>query len=71
MKIELYDFEKETLEDVKIPEDELDELGLPARNVARVYKALANGKVNCTFEDAVERHEFIAELYRENGWFQG
>jgi hypothetical protein len=31
-------------------------------------KGLAEGRVNCSFEDAVERHEFIEGLYRDNGY---
>jgi hypothetical protein len=35
--------------------------------VARVYNGLAEGVINCTFEDAVERHELIDGMYKENG----
>ncbi|KAH6714383.1 NAD-binding Rossmann fold oxidoreductase family protein [Leptodontidium sp. MPI-SDFR-AT-0119] len=54
---------------VEAEKDEFDgdEWGVPSRNVARVYRALSEGSVNCSFEDAVERHEFIDGMYRENG----
>ena len=70
-KILVSDFEKGTVEEVAISVDEIDELGIVPRNVARVYKAFKKGEINCSFEDAVQRHEFIAELYRENGYFEG
>jgi len=72
MKIELYDFAADTVESVGIPKDEVDASSFhwATRNVARVYQALAKGEVNCSFEDAVERHEFLAELFRENGYFE-
>jgi predicted dehydrogenase len=69
MKIQVHDFAKEAAEDVKIEADEFDteKFGLPARNVGRLYKAFADGSINCTFEDAVERHRLIEQMYRENG----
>ncbi|KUJ11056.1 oxidoreductase [Mollisia scopiformis] len=70
MKIQIHDFEKDTVEDIPLEQDEFDEggkYGLPARNVARVYKALGEGKNNCSFEDAVERHALLDGMYRENG----
>jgi len=48
--------------------EEFKEFPPPGRNVARVYKLLAEGGNNCTFEDAVKRHEFIEGLYKENGY---
>jgi predicted dehydrogenase len=68
LKISVHDIAKGTVEEVKIPVDELDGLEWPARNVGRVYRALADGEVNCTFEDAVQRHELIEVLYKENGY---
>jgi len=69
-KIELCDFEKDTVETVQAQKDEFDELGIPARNVARVYNSLQKGeyKYLVTFEDAVERHKLIDRLYSENGY---
>jgi len=70
MKIELYDFATDAVESVDIPKDEVDASSFhwATRNVARVYRALAKGEVNCSFEDAVERHEFLTELFKENGY---
>jgi hypothetical protein len=47
--------------------DEFDGFKHPARNVGRLYKGLKNGEINCSFEDAVDRHALIEEIYRENG----
>lgn len=77
MKIELHTFEGDGVEEIEIPKDELDVEGkdafggFAARNVGRLYKGLANGEVSCSFEDAVERHEFLEELYKQNGYLQG
>ena len=68
MKIEVHDVEKDVVEEIKIPEDEFDKFGIPARNVARVYRGIEQGRSNCSFEDAVERHRLIDEMYRENGY---
>ena len=77
-KIEIHDFESDWLEEVKIPSDELDDIkgtdafgGVAGKNVGRLYKGLAAGEVNCSFEDAVERHEFLEELYKQNGYLEG
>jgi len=70
VKVQLHDFESDTVNDVKIEEDEFDEEGkysMYARNVGRLYKGLAEGKVICSFEDAVERHELFDTMYKENG----
>jgi predicted dehydrogenase len=70
VKIQIHDVEKGTVEEVKIEEDEVDTLlkgyGIPSKNTGRVYRELNEGRNNCSFEDAVERHEFIEEIYREN-----
>lgn len=70
MKIQLVQGEGEAV-DVEIEKDGFDEgdkFPLMSRNVARLYKGLAEGEINCTFEDAVERHELIDGMYRENGY---
>ncbi|KAE9373316.1 NAD-binding Rossmann fold oxidoreductase family protein [Stipitochalara longipes BDJ] len=67
MKIEVQDGEGEKVEEVEIGGDEFDGYGHPARNVGRVYKVFTKGEINCSFEDAVERHALIEALYRENG----
>ena len=78
MNIQVHDFESDRLEEVEIPRDDLDEGegkdafgGLAAKNVGRLYRGLAMGEVNCSFEDAVERHEFLEELYKQNGYLEG
>jgi hypothetical protein len=35
--------------------------------VGRLYKGLKNEEINCSFEDAVDRHALVEEIYRENG----
>lgn len=68
MKIQVFDFEKDEVEDVQVEKDEFDgTFALPVGNVARVYRSLVEGEMNCSFEDAVERHKLIDEIYRENG----
>jgi predicted dehydrogenase len=67
MKIEVQDGEGEKFEVVQVDGDEFAAFKYPARNVARVYEALKNRKINCSFEDAVERHALIEGMYRENG----
>ncbi|TVY36898.1 Galactose/lactose metabolism regulatory protein [Lachnellula subtilissima] len=66
MKIEVHDHASDELKEVGW-EEEFAALELPARNVASVYKELKAGRINCTFEDAVERHRFIKEVYRDSG----
>ena len=70
-KIEVHDFESDSVEEIEIPVDEVDALPMNARNVGRVYRAFANGEISCNFEDAVDRHQLIDEVYRENGYFEG
>jgi hypothetical protein len=55
------------VEDIEIPQDVWDEKELPfsARAPARVYEAFAEGKDGGygTWEDAVERHRLVEEMY--------
>ena len=67
MKVELQEGEGEKVEVLEIGNDDFESYAYPARNVARVYETFAKGEINCTFEDAVERHVLIEALYRENG----
>jgi predicted dehydrogenase len=71
VKIEVHDVEKGTVEEVKIEEEDVDallkEYGIPSKNTGRIYRELSEGRNVCSFEDAVERHEFIEEIYKENG----
>jgi len=66
MKIELHEHASDEVREVKWKE-EFEALGLPARNVAGVYKELRAGRNNCSFEDAVERHRLIKEVYADSG----
>jgi hypothetical protein len=47
-------------------EEELD--GIPYGNVARVYRELREGRVNCSFEEAVEFHRVLEEAWKANGY---
>lgn len=38
------------------------------QNMSRVYRLLASGGSNCTWEDAVEQQNLLEELYRQNGY---
>lgn len=73
MMVEVHDYVKDELKNVVFEEGSgsagsYADLPIPGRNVGRVYEALKEGRISCTFEDAVERHEFIEELYKENGY---
>lgn len=70
VKIEVHDFKSDSLEEITIVDDDSEVEGVqgPARNVARVYEKIAEGKGNCSFEDAVERHEFLHNLWTDNGY---
>jgi predicted dehydrogenase len=67
MKAEVFDFKSNEVREVVLAKDEFEELGVPGRNVARVYRAFAEGEIVCSFADAVERHRLIDQMYRENG----
>ncbi|KAL3450215.1 hypothetical protein BJX65DRAFT_305669 [Aspergillus insuetus] len=66
--IELYDFDKDVVEQIEYKKGTFNEFGPLSRNVARVYEAIAAGDKSllCDFEGAVKRHEFIEEVYRQN-----
>lgn len=66
MKIEVHDHASDEVREVAF-EEEFAALELPARNVASVYKELRAGRNNCSFEDAVERHRLIKEIYKDSG----
>ncbi|KAG4439576.1 hypothetical protein IFR05_004924 [Cadophora sp. M221] len=72
VKIAVFDFDAKEGEEVQVVEAEKDEFdgeewGTASRNVGRLYKELSEGRINCSFEDAVERHELIDGMYKENG----
>lgn len=49
-------------------------MGAPSRNMAKLYKELAERRDNCSFVDAVERHELINGMYctrRMGLWIKG
>lgn len=86
MKIELHDFATNSVKEIAIPQDEFDHnapkpgsvefpynpdmADFASLNMGRLYKFLATGASNCSFEDAVERHEFLEELYKQNGYIE-
>jgi predicted dehydrogenase len=68
MEVSVHDLEKDEVEIVKIERDEFEDLPMPARNVAKVYEAIARGDEGdgllCDFQDAVERHRFLEMMSR-------
>jgi len=67
--IELYDFEKDTVEKLEpIAGAPMEDWSPVPRNVGRQYEAIAAGStdLSCSFEGAVERHKFIDEIYKQN-----
>lgn len=68
--IQVHDHESNEVVKIEIAKDQWDEKGLPypARAPARVYEAFADGKVDqyATWEDALQRHRLIEELYRRS-----
>ncbi|EXJ69776.1 uncharacterized protein A1O5_06847 [Cladophialophora psammophila CBS 110553] len=66
-KIEVYGFASDRVEEVAVGKGEFEDL-LPsaARNVAIVYRELAQNRESCTFEEALELHKLIDGMYREN-----
>lgn len=79
-KIEVLDPESGSVKEIEIPKDDIDEWPVTDfpynpgfkdfafQNMARMYRHLAKRGSNCTWEDAVERHNLIEELYRQNGY---
>ncbi|KAL8715391.1 MAG: hypothetical protein Q9220_000724 [cf. Caloplaca sp. 1 TL-2023] len=77
LKIELWKVDEGTVVEVDIGEDELENLPLAARNVARLYEAFADsqkledgtkGKGYADFEEALRRHNLIEKMLHENGF---
>ncbi|PVH73228.1 NAD-P-binding protein [Cadophora sp. DSE1049] len=70
MKIQVAKFGG-VVEEVQVKGDEFDAegYGLVSKNVGRIYRCLERGEREglCGFDDAVQRHELIDEMYRENG----
>ncbi|CAI6335270.1 unnamed protein product [Periconia digitata] len=76
-RIEVFEHKSGEVEEVVLELDEWsreDGGGVPlfARNIARLYEAFAEGKGEgdgvLGFEQAVERHRFIGEVYEKAGW---
>ena len=79
-KIEWFDFATGKVQEIEVPKDEFDDnpsVEFPynpafadhaSKNLARLYKHLATGAESCTWEDAVERHNLLEELYKMNGY---
>lgn len=63
-KIELYDFLKDEVQNVTW-EEEHSKLSVPARNVARLYNAFANGdqSLYADFNDAALRHAELEAVF--------
>jgi predicted dehydrogenase len=62
--LSIYDFESGKVEKVDLGNDEWSHWPLVARNVARLYEAIADGdrSVVCDFDGATRRHQFIEEF---------
>ncbi|KAK3052924.1 transcription regulator gal80 [Extremus antarcticus] len=73
--VQVHDHESKEVEEVALPRDVFDEEELPwaARGPARVYEAFAEslsggerrGEIFATWEDAVERHRLVEEMYEK------
>jgi len=81
MKIEVSDEENGTVEEVGFADlEEFEELGMPGRNVGRVYEGIwdvmreggegAGREGLTTFEDAVERHRLLEEFWKQNEGYE-
>jgi predicted dehydrogenase len=70
-QILLHDQSTGAIETVEVDKDEVDELPLMARNIARVYEAFRKGEVKgvVDFEEAVKRHALLDEMYQH--WDSG
>jgi predicted dehydrogenase len=75
VKIHLHDRETGNVEEVEVEKDELDGLPQQAKNIGRLYEALAKRDKNflVTFEDAVQRHVLIDKMLQhwdngDQGW---
>lgn len=65
---ELHSFDTGEVEKIELKKGTFADMDPIARNVARVYEAIAAGdkSVLCDFKDAVKRHEFIENVYNQN-----
>lgn len=71
LNIEIFDHASKKTEVLSVEKDAFSELPLFARNIARLYDAIADGKGIedgvLDFETAVKRHQFIDEIYKRAG----
>ncbi|KAF2209825.1 hypothetical protein CERZMDRAFT_46197 [Cercospora zeae-maydis SCOH1-5] len=69
--VRLHDFATDKVHEMPLLKEAFDEWLPIHRNVARVYEAIASGETGnptfCTFEQALENHRRIAEMYVQNG----
>ncbi|TVY81618.1 Galactose/lactose metabolism regulatory protein [Lachnellula suecica] len=65
-KVELFDEESGIVEELVPNSSELDDLPIPAQNIARLYEAFRKGEWYPDFEWAVKRHEMLAEIWRRH-----
>ena len=66
-QIDLHDFATDAIETIHV-ERRFTDFPIPARNVAAMYEAFANGKTDKypDFQHAVMRHKMIAEMFRSS-----
>ncbi|KAF2268492.1 oxidoreductase [Lojkania enalia] len=71
LKIELFDQASGKTETVEVDKDDFSDMGLYARNVARLYEGFAEGKGEkdgvLDWEVALKRHQFVDEVYEKAG----
>jgi predicted dehydrogenase len=72
VKMELFNHENEKVEEISVETDEFskEEVSLYGKNIARLYEAFADGKKGeeegvLDWQDALERHQFVDEVYRK------
>jgi hypothetical protein len=63
-KVELFDGEKGSVEEVVMERDEWDKLLAFAHNIARMYEAFRKRERLPGFRWTVKRHEMIEEMWR-------
>ncbi|KAF2195443.1 NAD(P)-binding protein [Zopfia rhizophila CBS 207.26] len=71
LEIQLFDHGSGMLEKMEVKKDGLSEAILFSRNIGRLYKGFADGKVVeegvLEWEEAVKRHRFVEEVYKRAG----
>lgn len=64
-KLEHFDTESNTVQELVPDPDEWDSLPLPARNVARLYEAYRKDEWYPDFEWGVKRHQLIEQMWKK------